>query len=298
MRLTFHTTSLAPLGSNSLMPRLSKFEWIVPRDRFTPDDYFVIGYLIATSARPDQLNDIDLLSGIAGDLPADPDFYSAINRRIYVPLIKSLKWQSSARMLGVLCPTTPQLRQAIATPLKTDFDEPLTGTSQLQFKVDGKEFNYGGGSAAYANTDVQGTTTTPASPWFRPSAIGGRVLVTVDIPVRILPETASRFVPVHTSVADLESELGVNVAGIRRSREFIKAIQVENQLFGEERDSVISDDQYFTIWFDHWRGWARHEKTHALVTRKIDKNNVLLAPGDVIVLEQHRQKATDDPGVR
>lgn len=300
MQLTFHTTSLvgrdknSGAGLNGSIPRISKFEWVVPRDRFGPDDYFVISYLLAASKSNASPDDLKILNDLAP--PAENRFHETINTQVYAELVKSMRWSPATRGTGELCPAAPLLRQATVEPTREDFMNPREAGSQLVFTL-GKTFRFGGGEAAYFNKNV-GTAQDPISPWYASDHFQNRVLVTLQIPVRLHGETVSRFVPVQTSVAKLERQLGVEVTGIRRSREFFRDVEIEGRTFGAPREAVISDDDYFTLWFGRWRGWARHERTHGLVARGV-KADTLLAPGDVILLKNTRRlRATDDPAVQ
>lgn len=296
MRVTLNTTSLTLQGQNILMPRISRFEWVVPKEKFTPDDYFVIGYLIATASH--DVNDITVLKNI-GDGVSDANFHRGIDKDLYRPLVTSMRWFPATRLSGRLCATAALLRESVSEPLRKDFTDPQAGTPQLVFSIGDTRFQYGGGSAAYANADVPPEVIDPPSPWLDPATpIGGRVLASIDIPVRFQGEAVSRFVPVYTSVGDLERRLGVPINGVRRDRAFFDAIEITGKRWGDPKQTVISDDGYFTIWFGRWHGWARDEKNLSLVTRGIRKDDILLAAGDVILLDRHRLRATDEPGVR
>jgi hypothetical protein len=288
MRLVFRSSSLGPLGKNALTPRLNEFEWIVPRDRFVPSDYLVIGHLLAASEQPGNKDDVQLLKDIG---------YSRINEKLYKPLVASMQWfPATRRPDSPFCPAAASLHQAVAEPVEQDFNEPLRETPQLQFVVNGTTFKFAGGTAAYFNQDVP--LITQPSPWYTPAPLGARVLVTVEVPVRFQSELLSRFVPVYTTFGDLERELGVEVTGFRRSREFFDFITIETHWPKFNRKDVIADDGYFTVWFGRWRGWARHESTPGLVAH-IAKDQLLVAPGDVILVNDYdRKRATDDQAVR
>lgn len=299
MRLVFRSSALAAQHGNGLTPRLNEFAWIVPRDRFVPDDYIVIGHLLAASKREPDVDDVQLLKGIGSNAPED-DFYTQINKKLYAPLVVSMTWLPlTQRSSGnaALCPVPASLRQAVAEPTKKDFDEAKRETPQLQFMVNDKKFEFGGGSAPYFNHNV--STITEPSLWYLAGALGARVLVTVEVPVRLQPELLSRFVPPYTTFGDLEQELGVEVTGFRRSREFFDdRIPINTHWPYFDRKDVIADDGYFTVWFSRWRGWARHESTPALVAH-IPKKDLLVAPGDVVLVNLNdRKRATDDQAVR
>jgi hypothetical protein len=288
MRLIFRSSSLGPLGGNALTPRLNEFEWIVPRDRFVPSDYLVIGHLLAASQQPGTKDDVQLLKEIG---------YSQINEKVYKPLVKSMQWfPASQRPASPFCPDAASLRQAVAEPMEEDFNAPLPNTPQLQFVVNGTTFKFAGGTAAYFNQNVP--PIPQPSPWYTPAPFGARVLVTVEVPVRFQSELLSRFVPVYTTFGDLERELGVEVTGFRRSGEFFGTIAIQSRRPEFRPADVIADDGYFTVWFSRWRGWARHEITPGLVAH-IPKEKLLVAPGDVILVNNYdRKRATDDQAVR
>ena len=46
-----------------------------------------------------------------------------------------MKWFPATRRDGPLCPTAASLRQTVGEPIKEDFDNPLSGTTQLQFTL-------------------------------------------------------------------------------------------------------------------------------------------------------------------
>jgi hypothetical protein len=298
MRLVFRSSALGPQKGNTLTPRLNEFEWIVPRDRFVPADYLVIGHLLAASTRQGNVDDVQLLKDI-GAAVHGPKFYEQINETLYKPLIASMTWRPTTRRPGSpFCPTPASLRQAVAEPTEQDFNDPLGGKPQLQFTVDTTTFEFGGGNAAYFNQDL--ALVTRPSPWYVINNMvpGARTLVTVEVPIRFQRELLSRFVPVYTTFGDLERELGVEVTGFRRSREFFGTVAIESRWPGFRSQDVIADDGYFTVWFRRWRGWARHESTPGLVA-EIRKDEILVAPGDVVLVNVYdRKRATDDQTVR
>jgi hypothetical protein len=259
MRLVFRSSALAAQHGNGLTPRLNEFAWIVPRDRFVPDDYIVIGHLLAASKRGPVIDDDDvqLLKGIVSNAPED-DFYTQINKKLYAPLVASMTWLPLTQRSSdnaALCPVPASLRQAVAEPTKKDFDEARRETPQLQFTVKGTTFKFGGGAAAYFNQNV--AQVEKPSLWYTDTPLGARVLVTVEVPIRLQPELLSRFVPPYTTFGDLEQELGVEVTGFRRSREFFDdRIPIKTHWPYFDRKDVIADDGYFTVWFSRWRGCA------------------------------------------
>ncbi len=298
MRLTFHGSSLGAQNRNNITPRIERYEWIVPGERFAQDDYFVLGYLLAASSRDPNVDDIATLEAVAQPIASDK-FQSEIQRQLYRPLVDSLVWHpSTTSNAATLCPKVAALRQTVAEPTKADFTKAPSET-QLAFSVGATKFTFGGGATGFFNRDV--VAFKPASPWYPvpPTLpVGARTLVTVDVPVRLQPELRSDYVPVYTSFADLERQLGIEVTGVRRSATFFDAITIEGLTRGVQRQTVIADDGYFTMWFGRRLGWARREKARGLVA-KFAKSEMLVAPGDVILVNaHHRQHATDRPGVR
>lgn len=294
MKLVFQASLLGPQKGTAVVPPVSRLEWIVPRDRFTTEDYFVIGHLLAASSRSRPVNDLTELQTI-GAAVDELQFHSAISERLYQPIARSMVWQPTTRIPAPLQPTAMSLRQSVAEPIKHDFHSPLPNPAQLLFELNGITFSYGSGPAAFFNVNVPDVPSS--SPWFRDATpVGARALVTVDVPVRLQRELVSRYVPVYTSFADLERALGVEVTGFRRSKDYLNGINLEGHALGLKRDEVIAADGYFTVWFSRWHRWAGLATTPALVTR-LPKDELLVAPGDVIVIG-HRRRATDDPGAR
>jgi hypothetical protein len=331
VRLTIHQFPLAGEGENQLIPALSSFEYVVPSPGgpLSRHDYLFFSYLLSASfpKNPNQLQaasplkDLAIL-GKAGTCDErcrpnpGPDCTRSCKEGIVRDAIASLAYSASAATPGVEGPPPWASAAAARWWLNPTPSAAQTDNTHLQFHFGGQErVLFAGWNDAYFAVAPPKVTNGKhgKSDLYTASAGTGRALVEVDIPVRLQPEHASRFVPVYWSIDDLERRFGVTVIGLRRRAEFFS--QSLLAALGPKATCermVAPGFGYYTLWFERRFPWAPkplgslgadayliaqkpgRKSAPALSTLK---KETLLAPGDVLVLAFRRQ-LTDSPAQR
>jgi hypothetical protein len=130
-----------------------------------------------------------------------------------------------------------------------------------------------------------------------PPDVKGRGNLGVEIPVRLSNETQSRYVSACATVQDYEKATGVIVTGLRRSITFMPDFHDQfGNLYGNVSDTslVSAGDQYFTVNFENYNPILGAKFATPLIAGgTLNKNEILLAPGDVLVGFRDPSRATD-----
>jgi len=306
MRLDFRYANLQPRTHNAIVPGLSSMQWVVPGKTFTPNDYFVLAYLLAASEHA-PLDEVTTLSSYALPLSADA-FQATMDATVYGPITDSLRYVlvNAGSPGGGLCSTAKALHQRLSEPLKDDFTRLGTPSALLTYQFpklsagapDAMTMSLCWSGGAFFNQDVE-TLPQLNTTWYDSVDTSlDRSYVTIRIPVRLASELRSTYLPIDQSVGSLQRELGVPIAGIRRSKRFLRPLKTSRSAGKVDLGSHIAgSDGYFTVWFGHWRGWSGTHATTVVLANE-EKDDLLFAPGDVVLLEAPHKRfaATDVPG--
>jgi len=329
IRLTIHHFSLEGVGQNQLVPAPSSFEYIVPSPSgpLSRRDYLVFSYLLSASFPKDPQQAASPLHDLAilGEAKAceehcarnpGPNCNRNCKEGIVRDAIASLAYYASPATPGVEGPP-PWASAAAArwwlTPTPSGAE---TDDTHLQFNFGRQErvLFAGWNDAFFAVAPPKAINERHGeSDLYTDSTGTGRALVEVEIPVRLQPEHASRFVPVYWSIDDLERRLGVTVVGLRRRAEFLSQSLLTSLGPKATCERVVAPGfGYYTLWFERRFPWAPkplgslgadayliaqkpgRKNAEALATLK---RETLLAPGDVLAIALGRQ-LTDSPGQR
>jgi hypothetical protein len=130
--------------------------------------------------------------------------------------------------------------------------------------------------------------------------IKARAHLDLEIPARIDPDWTSSYFPVYWSIRDLEKRLGVHVTGIRRRKEYFTTLDGKSHRWCVDKGAMqekcfLAKDDYFTLCFEGLRhGFGARGYLYA---QEYLKDELLLAPGDVIIVNR-RLQASDRPETR
>lgn len=216
-----------------------------------------------------------------------------------------------------------ELRELFAKPMREEFE---TQTSKFNshwlqamflpgtdYAIELRSYDW---SSHYFNDDVQERDKTAGgferNPWYDAASTisGSRGFVEVEVPIRISSEIDSRWYPAYFSFHDLEERLGLKIVGFRRSKKFLGTFNFNKKnktlYFDPEcaeckktREKFLAaGDDYFTVKFGKKGKSFNADAVVVLPNNQNAKRDVLLAPGDVILVAKRRLEATDHPEVR
>lgn len=331
MKLIFRAVPLRTRGTNTQTPGLMVFEWIAPEtlvpratNRFTREDYFFLQYMLAagvpvncdSSTTPtdqshcDPIEQFEELKRIVQTDGSTLPFWERLSQRVLVPSLRSLTLVAQ-RNSPFTAPSrsSTELRELLAAPALEDFEAKEERSQYLRLSFPGRyktlEVNVYDWSSAFFNDSVRERQDIDKSqPWYESGGprlpSGARGYIEVMIPARVTDKadgqlSLSNYFPVYFSLADMEERLGVSIRGVRRREDFVGNFTLVNKQLDPQR-LISPRDGYFTLWFD------KSEKGYGakaiLSAEEQSKADVLLAPGDIVIVGRKRLGATDRPQVR
>jgi hypothetical protein len=331
MKIVFRAAPLRNMGTNNQTPGLMLFEWIAPetlipraKNRFTREDYFFLQYMLAagipvnckSSANPSdqsQCNPVEQFEELKRTVQMDGStlpFWERLGQRVLVPSFRSLMLHAQ-RSSPFTAPrrSSTELRELLAEPALEDFEAKEERSQYLRLDFPGRyktlNINIYDWSSAFFNDSVRERQDIDRSqPWYELDAprlpSSARGYIELMVPVRVTNKannqpTLSNYFPVYFSVADLEQRLGVNIRGVRRREDFAGNFTLVGKQL--DRQKLISPrDGYFTLWFD--KSKKGYGAKAVLSAEEQSKTEILLAPGDAVIVGDRRLNATDRPQVR
>jgi hypothetical protein len=315
-------------GFTSQPPSPAQYDWIVPATggAYEGGDYFVLSYMLSMglpeSHSFEDANGIAWLHAVGGSLADTPDFASSLGRATLDRILPSLRLRITRSQRAPSPDGSAELVRAWLTRGSRDDFMKQPDNAQASFRalmvtvptsagaVDLALFD---GNTAFFNNNVRyDENRSNLNAWFTKKTFDARALVDVEVPVRVEPELSSRFFPVYFSVADVEARLGVRVSGVQRRESFLRpgltATSVRHRVPGLFKSGLPSDgiiptavllrDHAFTLWFAEPPGEGEREMAGSVLHAPgTEKRDLLLAPGDVLILGG-RTAPTDRPEVR
>jgi hypothetical protein len=309
MRITFAGFQGSDIGTAWNV--VAQFQWIVPGDNLGPQDYFILSYVL-TEGR----------ITFAGNLPGCPDGNGGLiqpcidpmgafninpSPRLALDILHSLglavlrtspfssdpgtasrvqEWLSGLDSFAQGTTNCGEPWQV--TTAHVPFGKPNAGTSKPT-DVELRIFDWNGSS--FNDDPFPACADYGLNHWyvaFGTSVTRSRGFISVDVPIRERKESAHRYVPIYWSYADLERSLAVyprrrseyRVVGFRRNLDYLPSfpnVRDPSELRGSAR--------YFTVWFSY-TPLHHHNATRIFQATDSMKEQMLLAPGDVIYISQ------------
>jgi hypothetical protein len=283
---------------NTAVPIVTSFDWIIPEpNALTRNDLFVLGYLM-TAAHPGQK------SGNASEcyeawLNRSADFAD----EFYLPLLKhmSVNWD----MIGQ--PGTPSavsVQNWMRWAPTSSYTDGATWGQELVFEI--PAIPAGVGSPAPSDVDCANTVTftafdhgsawqelnddqakisqvqpayPPNAPFYRTNNTisNPRSLILIAIPISI--DGVSGYVPIDSSVADLERTEGVEVTSINRTSS-LAPVDASVDSGVPRFDIVLTPFKYVL------------KSANTIYMPRACVGDILLAPGDEVTLSGTSTSAT------
>jgi hypothetical protein len=293
MLLEVQQTSAKSAG-NTLAPVVTRFSWTLPEpDKITQADIFAISYLMTMSHTAKAVSASACLEKWLGTLGTPGRF----GNEFYKPFLESMivNWlpDGSASSVPKGLPNTAQSVQRWMRrlpnqppPLSASTQPPIR--QQVTFSLpslrqpDGTDpCTTPGGFTAFEHGSPWQTledqpigfpaATFPKKSFYLPDVDNPRTFLRVLIPISVSGVPGTRYVPIDSSIADVEGLLGSEISMVSRLRAFAPT----NGNLGASRDrfSIVLTT---SDWYDQAEGVAAMPRGCA--------RDILLAPGDQIVL--------------
>jgi hypothetical protein len=309
-------------GSMMSVPPISEYQWTVPphpslaTDYYSQRDMFFIGYLFVASSLSETSDESQIVGSINTDCPGIEK--NCLPGTTFSPQASKALAIKDITFFPANFRPYPQTSTASAAWLRASFDMPseLDFKSaknpgqrlEVQFDDKDRKLTLFDCTPAYFVSDATPTKRRSNNPWYERDVdvnnkIKDRVVpcqrsyLQVQMPVRIQQELTSRHLPVYWSISDLENRLGVEILGVRRRSSYSTTLSETDCTDAKCKLVLIkAKDDYFTIWFGKGRGAVGAKKSVALDLS--EKEKLILAAGDVVILAKRRLKVTDLPEQR
>jgi hypothetical protein len=320
MKLTIHNTPLRPSPENLQPPPLVSYDWIVPAPgSYSQEDLFFLMYALETGVPDPRFSEAQPLNSakylqdfVAARKPDVNDFYDSLTKLLLdssIPSLTLTTFRSGPAQYGKC--TAHGVREFLTKPGKENFENPQTAQQSLTLSIPGLDPSSGqtyadvtlfGWNSGFFYEPVALALGLRKNAWYRQGAniLTARAHLGLEIPVRVEPDWTSRYFPIYWSIRDLEKRLGIHVAGVRRRKEHFAALDGKSHRWCVDQGTMrekcfLAKDDYFTLCFDGLRhGFGARGYLYA---HEYLKDELLLAPGDVIIANLRRQ-ASDRPEIR
>jgi hypothetical protein len=319
MRLSFNAYTGSQLGEAFAVPIPTGYQYDVPSSPLGPADYFFLSYILTAghigTAGPNlpgclAVNIANRITLGAKDHCIDP-VQELDNRRAAIPQIAAAMLQSLLlyvvhKDLPTGTPDSAALLKAWTVNVDPDWlgnpnpgdcagpwqriaaQAPL-GTGNRNVELD----LYDWSTPAFTEDPFLDCPNYSANRWYQDddSVARARGYVTVEIPVHIVGDGATRHVPLYWSYAELEQALSdyttgaptYTVKGFRRNVNYLPDVSAVSDK-PATKEELTGERGYFTVWFSG-TGGAYGAKRYFNATEK-DKAAFLVAAGDVIYLKR------------
>ena len=296
MRLEITQVPLYPQGANHLVAPISRYELVIPRaGQYDRGDFLFFRYCAGMSEGEAPLY---LDREIDSKLRAldENNFSKDLATQLLDPFFQSIQLEVNGQDSNPAPKFSAEaIRRKLKWGTKSDVEIFMNHSHRLACSIISDEKIY-----LFNNDDwffrKNITSRRYGGTWF-PSDNGSRLRshIEVGIPVRFWREHQSRFVPVYQTVADLEKRYGLKVRVLRRSIKYLENLKDSGGQY-IPLEKIAGRDGYGTLYFG--KGYKTWGASKALDARAIDKDVVLLAPGDLVIFHQKRNAVTDSPGSR
>lgn len=304
MKVVVHALPLREKGRNDAPPAPSAYAWIAPKPHAPLERKDVLfANFLAISGMPEwgASGSVEKdLARRAESICANGACQDEVISRKYVdkiltPLFATLRVQYFNRWsnAGAVNSVTAVKRKACEPSSVTladpwDANTAANGALVFSYAIKSNSVDYtvlGAGDWFLRGGRGELRKAPTASDWYLPSGVGfTRGFAELQIPVRLSSSPTSTFTPVCTSVLDAEKTFGQRVVGIRRS-----AVFLPRDAGGQSLVKGTQSDGYFSIWLDG------REAAEGIAGSADLKQLLILAAGDVLVVDHDRQRPTDAP---
>jgi hypothetical protein len=279
---------LRPDGSNEAIPVLVETRWTRPHPgSYRREDFHFVRWLWSASAQRSTvgLTEVAWLdshrSSVAASTPEA--FTEELARRALEPLFASLSVTRGGGATGGAS-QADQYRNGLcfgdANSYRIDNTQTMSATATATDGATTELTFVGEKSRWFFNNPVERAQAN--SPWAEPGkGFIGHNAMSLNVPVSFQGVRESRMVPACWTVADLEREYDVEVAGIFRRAAYLPAREEGAAYTMPDRARLGWREGRFPVWFG--RRWPRDDH---LRLADADKRAVLVAPGDVVVLRR------------